>query len=295
MIFYEIEILSVPKILFACRVDLEKYRNRFDRLENFLEIAYCEQGRILFEYDSGEKEITEPGLLIPVFSDMRCRTTAYDNERQRHITVGVEVQYRMKRYLSEQECPVAALMERMKKRCTILIPYHVSLEEKTGEILEILQKIMYCCSSERACDGIYAMSLWFRLAGILSDFVLKKLEAVSNGHPPSESLYARRAVQLIHSHYKESLTVESIAEHLGISSGYLHRIFKNIWGMGVLQYINRYRIAVAVKLIDNQHVSLGEAAHNVGIDDVSYMSRLFKKEMGMSYREYLRQTNRTAR
>ena len=44
----------------------------------------------------------------------------------------------------------------------------------------------------------------------------------------------------------------------------------------------------AVNLINNKNISLKEAAHSVGIEDPAYMSRMFKKITGLSYREYFK-------
>lgn len=289
MIFYEIEILSVPEIIFAYSVEIEKYKNRFEYMQDFLEIALCERGRILFEHDSGEKEIVHPGMAIPIFSDIACRTASYENEKQRHTTVGVSLKYHLKRYNSEKECDILSLKERMKNSCSMLIPYHCYMDDKFDEIMNILKKIIALHSSENPYERISAISQWFLLGGALTNFVLEKLNNVKSEFPPSELFYADKAVGYIHRNYMNKLTVKEISAQLGISEGYLHRIFRDIKGTGVLEYINRHRVSTAIELIENKNVTLKEAAYNVGIEDPAYMSRIFKKITGLSYREYFRQ------
>ena len=41
--------------------------------------------------------------------------------------------------------------------------------------------------------------------------------------------------------------------------------------------------------METKNLSLKEAAYNVGIDDPAYMSRLFKKIIGLSVRDYFRE------
>ena len=48
-------------------------------------------------------------------------------------------------------------------------------------------------------------------------------------------------------------------------------------------------MTVAIDLVDNRGLSLKDAAYNVGIEDPAYMSRLFKKVTGLSFREYFRE------
>ncbi len=286
MIFYEIEVLSVPKIIFACSVEYEKYKNSFENKENFLEIALCEQGKILFEYSDGTNEITDSGMLIPMFRDISCNTSSYKNEKQKHTAVGVEMKYNLRRYNSETECDVLKLKERMKKSFIILIPYHCYMENKYDKTLSGLKRIIQNHSSQTPWEKVNAIGQWYLLTGMLTEFVLNKLNRVQFDFVFSELSYADKAVKYISSNYMKKLSVEEISDHLGISSGYLHRIFKNVKGMGVLEFINQHRIYAAISLMENRKLSLKEAALNVGIEDPSYMSRLFKNVVGMSCRKY---------
>lgn len=56
--------------------------------------------------------------------------------------------------------------------------------------------------------------------------------------------------------------------------------------MGIIAFTNDYRMKIAQQLIEHSGLSLQEAALQVGISDPSYMSRLFKKTTGISYREF---------
>ena len=287
MVFYEVELLSVPDIIFSHDVKLDKYRNSFFNREDYIEIALCKSGGMLFEYSDGTKEVATPGMLVPIFSDISCLTSQYNGERQEHITVGVKAQYRLKKYESETKCNIDELKKRIKNGNTVLVPYHCTVEDIYGRLINLFQKIILFNSSEKHSSGIYALAYWYILAGTLTDYVLKRITCVQSDISPSEFAFAEKAAQFINENYTAKITVNEIADKLGISCGYLHRIFKRVKGTGITEYINQQRISNAVKLIENKNVSLKEAAYSVGIDDVAYMSRLFKKVMGVSYREYL--------
>jgi AraC-like DNA-binding protein len=106
---------------------------------------------------------------------------------------------------------------------------------------------------------------------------------------PAERVYAERAARLLCDRYRERVTVSEVAAALQLSEGYTHRLFKACYGMGPIEYLNRYRVEVAVEEIKKHHLALAEAARRVGIEDVSYMSRLFKRVKGVSAREYFRE------
>ncbi len=289
MIFYEVTLLSVPQILFACSVEHEHYRNRFAHIEDFLEIAMCEQGRVLYRYDDGTEEIVEPGMTTPILEDIGCHTSAYNGERQWHTTVGVRMKYRAVRH-SAENCDKEALLSRMREYETVLIPYHMPLFEHKESVIAHLRRVITAYGATDAASRVRAVGEWYVLAAHMTEIVLSVLSDMDDCRiSPSVRLYASRAEAYMHDHYAEALTVEEIARHTGISKGYLHHVFRTIYGYGVLECLNRYRISLAVHMIEKMHVSLGEAGKNVGIDDPLYMSRLFKKTTGQSYRQYFAQ------
>ena len=152
-----------------------------------------------------------------------------------------------------------------------------------------LKQIISYHNGMNSFDKYGAVAHWFQLVRLLTEFVLKRIEQPKLSATPAELFYAERAKRYISSHYSELLTVDDIAKHLGISKGYLHRVFKKTNNGSVSECINRHRIQAAISLIEHKHVSLQEAAYNVGIDDPSYMSRLFKKITGLNYQEYVKQ------
>jgi two-component system response regulator YesN len=105
----------------------------------------------------------------------------------------------------------------------------------------------------------------------------------------SESQHlVQRAMVFIHDHYKESLSRADIANYLCINEQYLSRCFKNEIGIGPMNYLSRYRIAQAKKLLERQDLSITQIALAVGLSSQSYFSRLFYLETGVSPSAYRR-------
>ena len=286
MIFYEIEMLSIPEIMFACSVDSKKYSNRFNCIKNFLELAVCEYGEILFEHKNGKTEVAVPGMQMVMTSTDAVQTSSHNTDTQRHSTVGVRMQYNMTRYKSEAECDLSALRERMKQKKILLVPYLEDLGDHYDKTLSLLKKISALHLSGNPSDRLSAISQWYALGALLTNFVLEKIEGMKSKLPPAALIYATKAQKYIQKWYMQPLSVKEIATEVGVSEGYLHRVFKDVFHIGILEYINRHRIFVAISLVENKNLSLNEAAANVGIEDPSYMSRLFKKVTGMSFRSY---------
>ena len=57
-------------------------------------------------------------------------------------------------------------------------------------------------------------------------------------------------------------------------------------GKPPMQYLNEYRVEKACALLENTAYSVTDAALAVGFDDASYFARVFKKQTGVSPRNY---------
>ena len=287
MVFYEVELLTSPKILFACHVETEKHRTLFYNRESFIEISVCEEGHMVFDHKEKEAEISSVGMIVPILCDTNCDAYSQDNKRQRHTTVGVRVGYKMRRYENESECNIDELTARLKTGNVILIPHFFDPGEKISKILSALSELISYYSTESPDAQLLAISRWYKLCSVTTDIVYTEISNhFYNNFKPSEQMYIKRAIKYIEGINKDQLTVKDIANNLNISEGYLHRIFKKITGSTILEYINRQRVSAMIELIENKNLTLHEAAYNVGIDDAAYASRLFKKVTGLNYREY---------
>lgn len=289
MNFVEVEIKGIPKFRFACSVDVESLYNHFEYKTDFLEISAMEEGRIAsYNLDGSLRGISEPHRISGILYDMAAQTQSMPGERQKHTTVGVIVPYTLTRHSSET-CDMQAINNRLENSNVALIPLGFDPGDDFEAVLNAIKVIIKCNSSPLYSDKMNAVSAWFSLLGLLTDITLRALNDLQTENPPSELNYSLKATKFINEKFKEKITVCEIAEQLGISEGYLHRIFKNTKKCGILEYLNRVRVANAISLVENKHLSLKDAAFSVGIDDPAYMSRLFKKVTGMSFREYFRE------
>jgi AraC family transcriptional regulator, transcriptional activator of pobA len=77
-------------------------------------------------------------------------------------------------------------------------------------------------------------------------------------------------------------TVNYLAQRLNISSGYLTDVLKQESGKTALEHIHMYLISEAKNRLIGEKQSVSEIAYALGFDNLSYFSRLFKKEVGVS-------------
>lgn len=98
-----------------------------------------------------------------------------------------------------------------------------------------------------------------------------------------------RAVAYINQHFCEpDLSLSRVAGEVSISKDYLSRLFKKEIGIGFSDYINIQRIQKAQEFLLTTGMRSYEVAREVGFQDESYFSRVFKNITGMRPNEYKR-------
>ena len=104
------------------------------------------------------------------------------------------------------------------------------------------------------------------------------------------SQFYKDTVEYISENYAQKLTLETIAEHLGMSRSYFSKKFNTEIGCSLVDYLNEIRVNKACGYLEQGYFKTYEIAYKVGFADEKYFSRVFKKLKGISPREYKKQT-----
>ncbi len=100
------------------------------------------------------------------------------------------------------------------------------------------------------------------------------------------SYLIRSVVNYIDQHLAMELTLSSLAETFDKNASYLSNAFKKEVGETLTTYINKQRIQASLRYFNTTNLSVAEVAELVGVSDFGYFSKLFKKYVGFSPREY---------
>lgn len=96
----------------------------------------------------------------------------------------------------------------------------------------------------------------------------------------------KQALTFINLNLSSPLTVKKLAYEIGLSPDYLTRLFKKELGVNIITYINRKRIYTSLNLLKNTNLSIEEIGDLIGLNNTSYFSTLFKREIGISPKQY---------
>jgi len=80
----------------------------------------------------------------------------------------------------------------------------------------------------------------------------------------------------------DSLRVEKLSKHLGISVSYLGRYFKKQAGETLQDYITNYKLRLIETRLLHSDMRINEIAYELNFTDESHLNRLFKKYKGMN-------------
>lgn len=112
------------------------------------------------------------------------------------------------------------------------------------------------------------------------EMIRKYCIMVRNQSLRNHSPIIRKAVDYVNLNLSSPLGLKDMAELFNVNSSYLSTLFKKEMGITLTDYVNKQRIDAALKLLNTGDMQVQDIAYFVGISDVNYFSKLFKKQVG---------------
>ena len=138
-------------------------------------------------------------------------------------------------------------------------PEYFSITRKSKEQISAASKILEACT-------FYIL---------LKDYV--KLQ---------ESNFIVKLNRYIDEHISEDLSIETLMSVFNISKNKLYNKFNEFLNCGIAEHIKSRRIEKAKDLLKNTNKKIHTISNDVGFNDYNYFCRVFKKEVGMSAKQY---------
>jgi two-component system, response regulator YesN len=97
----------------------------------------------------------------------------------------------------------------------------------------------------------------------------------------------QRIMEMIDARYMDQgLSLDSVAEELGLTADHIGRLFKKHTLKTILSYITEVRMGKAQELLRNTDLPVGEIAERSGFSNSPYFYKVFKKYHGVSPAEF---------
>lgn len=148
----------------------------------------------------------------------------------------------------------------------------------------LLNELIFYDLQVEGKNDFFKLSIFYRLMDFLAKNYLHKMikgKSHSNGDVRTQQIRT-----YIRKNYMHRLTLTQLSDELFISEGYLSRFFKKELGNGFLRYLNSVRLYHTINDLINTDMGITDIAMKNGFNSISGFNQLFKKENGLSPKEY---------
>ena len=150
------------------------------------------------------------------------------------------------------------------------IDYHLKTTKVSDKIKMQMRELLVAWKKDGVDDMLLNFSRFnFLLSLLVKEYPLKLPSAVR--------LDIRDALDYIHKHYKEDLTMEKVAHKMGYSKEYFSGEFNKFMGINFRSYLNKVRLEKAQILLKNKNKNVTEIVSEVGFANTAMYYRALKK------------------
>ncbi len=108
----------------------------------------------------------------------------------------------------------------------------------------------------------------------------------ANLHRNSSADIVIRCKELMEKNFDNDISLQEVAQTIGVSAAYLSRVIRKNLGMTFSEYLLRLRMKKAEHMLLHTEVKVMDIAKYVGYDNPEYFSRLFKRVYGETPCDY---------
>jgi two-component system response regulator YesN len=177
---------------------------------------------------------------------------------------------------------LAVLRARMLELLTVLSRSAVEGGVDANFLLE--QNLKYM-NKAMQIDNQQDLSVW--IGNALNDFI----ELVYSAQDSKRVSQIKPAIEYIKAHFREPITLNSIAKAAHLSVSRLSHIFREQAGVTIIDYLTNIRIEAAKELLISTNKNCTEICFETGYNNQSYFTRTFKEAAKVTPKQF-RQMNR---
>jgi len=138
----------------------------------------------------------------------------------------------------------------------------------------------------RVLEGNYTLGNFIYISQVLS-MILAEVYYREKIHTTQEqNKHVTDVIRYMHKHLYENLTLEKIVEEFDLSKSYLNAIFQKYTQHAPMDFFINLKMKRACRMLRTTDFYVYEVAQKMGYTDQYYFSRIFKKIVGMSPKEY---------
>jgi AraC family transcriptional regulator, melibiose operon regulatory protein len=239
-----------------------------------IELNFVEQGRLVYLYGNQEIELAA-GRLAVFWGSIPHHISRLDETTGMYwltLPLAVFVRWGLPEAFTQQILsgaflvepePVQAEVDRIQFQRWQSDLFSAAEERKKTLLLEVearLRRLAYKMETERAGNP----------------------PVKTSGDDPPGFKKARSMAGFIIAHYTELISVEQVAEAADLNPDYATRLFRRHFQASILEYLTRYRLAHAQRLLVTTSKPVAEVTREAGFGSTSRFYAAFKAAFGIS-------------
>jgi AraC-like DNA-binding protein len=156
-----------------------------------------------------------------------------------------------------------------------------------GPAAALVQELVRTGVSESSAERPGSASIRTKLSELL---FVEAMRRYADNLPPGrrgwlaglQDLHIGRALSLLHADPGNAWTVDALARQVGLSRSALAERFVELVGQTPIQYLTRWRLALAAQALREENTPISRLAERSGYESEAAFSRAFKREFGMA-------------
>lgn len=259
------EVLLVHRNRFVEGFSFHDYRGgrRMDGL------VFCVSGQGVFDFGN-ERLTLMAGQMMFLSEGSAYSVTCESPEPFIHYTVN----FRLSAFDAGEGTAAAQILSGER--------YFICADHEDGRLEAVMSRLLSCWQAKRNGYRVTAKALIYEL---LSTYLTSAGRALRDGEGYGKLRAAKRIMDedFCHDH-----SVSELARLCGLSETHFRRLWHRIFGVTPTAYLRSRRLARARDLLLSGLYSVSEAARESGFDDANYFSRVFRKEVGTSPIDFIK-------
>jgi len=275
MLYYKLKPLSLPQMRFAHYFTKKNYSQEYSIPRSDIEIAYIKNGYLDVNPNGKTYRVPQGSILIFFRKHIPWITNAERNVIHMHYTADIALDY-------EYDFTEGNDNTLNSTEDILLLPLFLPPSEETKKLSKkLIQLVIDHNSAEKnstSCS-IAALSILSEISQICKNTLYE------NSDIPA-SILCYKVKKYISTNITKRITLSDISKAIGKSPNYINSIFSKNQGISIGQYAAREKINMLIEFKKTKDISFEDACRCLGITDISYGYRLFKKHIGTTPKTY---------
>lgn len=194
--------------------------------------------------------------------------------------------YRRHRYYADEEDPWSILWVHFKgedvkyfpvEECRIIRFLSQNATNRMHFLFDLLFQVL---------DGNYTLGNFIYISQVLSLILAETYDREKVNSAQEQNKHVTNVMRYMYKNLGKNLTLEDLVKEFDLSKSYLNAIFQKYTKHAPMDFFINQKMKEACRMLKTTDLYIYEVAHKMGYTDQYYFSRIFKKVVGVSPREY---------